>query len=155
MDLPHEKLSAADKARSGEVVKLYVCPSTFGTGVAAELMDRGLVWLLTHFPGDVYLSVWSQNYRAQGFYNKYGGQLAATYKYQVGETLDEEWIYLLPRVAIETYFAARATGAPAATASTTATTTATVATSVAASAAGAGTGTGAAGGSVFGFHNSP
>jgi ribosomal protein S18 acetylase RimI-like enzyme len=135
MDLPHDKLSAADKARSGEVVKLYVCPSTFGTGVAAQLMVRGLVWLLAHFSGDVYLSVWSQNYRAQGFYNKYGGQLAATYKYQVGDTMDDEWVFVLPRTRIEEYFAACASGTPSAT--TTGTTTATT------------------GGGVFGFRNLP
>jgi len=144
MDLPVpcDKLSADDKARSGEVVKLYVCPSTFGTGVAQQLMDCGLVWLLARFPGDVYLSVWSQNYRAQGFYNKYGGQFVAKYKYQVGDTEDDEWVYILPRTRIQAYFAATTTSPATAPDTATATATATAAAPI-------------PGGSAFGFRNFP
>ena len=100
MDLPCASLSAAEKARSGELVKLYVCPTVFGKGVAQRLMHAGLQWLLKHYPGDVFLSVWSQNYRAQKFYQKYGGHLVDTYKYAVGNSLDEEWVYRLPRADI-------------------------------------------------------
>jgi len=107
MNLPHDGLSAEDKARCGEVVRLHVCPSTVGTGVAQQLLDRGLAWLLAKFPGDVYLRMWSQNYRAQSFYSKYGCRLAAEYKCQVGGKQHDERVYVLPRTCILACFAAK------------------------------------------------
>ena len=65
--LPHADASAAN----GELKKLYLAKSHFGTGVAAHLFDRVLEWLrspASNLSAPIYIGVWSENYRAQKFY---------------------------------------------------------------------------------------
>jgi dihydroorotase len=76
----------------GELKKLYVARSHFGTGVAAQLTERALQWLRTNFQQPLYIGVWSENYRAQTFYAKYGFSKCGEYGYKVGRCVDLEWI---------------------------------------------------------------
>jgi GNAT superfamily N-acetyltransferase len=74
--LPHADASAAN----GELKKLYLARSHFGTGVAAHLFDRVLEWLrspASNLSAPVYIGVWSENYRAHKFYmGKYAFRIA-------------------------------------------------------------------------------
>ena len=87
--LPHEEISPAN----GEIYKLYVSRAFFGTGIANELMERSETFLKTNFKGRRYLSVWSENIRAQKFYNRHGYSFLAEYEYPVGEARDREFIF--------------------------------------------------------------
>lgn len=97
--LPHENVN--DK--TGEINKLYIAEDYKGKGVAQTLMLEGLKWFdrpECPFPGDVYISVWSQNYRAQKFYSKFGAYHVADYLYPVGKTMDKEEVWKIDRKSI-------------------------------------------------------
>ena len=94
--LPHEGVSE----RTGEINKLYIAEDYKGKGIAQTLMMEGLKWFNREtcaFSGDVYISVWSQNYRAQKFYAKYGAYKVADYLYPVGSTMDKEEVWKIDR----------------------------------------------------------
>jgi len=55
---------------------LMVDPSEHGSGTAAALMEQGLEWLGSDRP--VWLTVIRHNYRAIGFYRKFGFEIDAT-----------------------------------------------------------------------------
>ena len=77
----------------GEIKKLYVLPSCFGSGVSNCLMNIGLAWLHKAFPGDLFLGVDAENFRAQKFYQRFGFHQVSEYRYQVGDWYDRELIY--------------------------------------------------------------
>ena len=87
-DLPHPDIRPGD----GELKRLYVREAAKGTGLAARLMEAALGWLERDGPRPVWLSVWSQNHRAQRFYTRYGFGVVGEYLYPVGESRDEEFI---------------------------------------------------------------
>jgi ribosomal protein S18 acetylase RimI-like enzyme len=104
--LPMETLSSIKDVYdptllSGEIKRLYINPSVFGSSVAQDLLEEGLKWLRTdqlpHRGGysQIYLGVYSKNYRAQKFYNKYRFQVVGGYEFQVGDQFDPEYIMKL------------------------------------------------------------
>jgi hypothetical protein len=55
-----------------ELVRLYVLADYHGKGVANALMDYAFDFARTNGYQVMYLSVWEYNFRARGFYEKYG-----------------------------------------------------------------------------------
>jgi ribosomal protein S18 acetylase RimI-like enzyme len=78
-----------------ELHRLYVDPSTKGTGVAKALMDEALEWARAKGAKVMYLSVWENNERAQAFYRRYGFQHVTEHKFMVGRVADRDFIWRL------------------------------------------------------------
>lgn len=75
--------------------QLYTDAEYTGQGIGAALMD----WALDHARDQghdaVQLSVWSENFGAQRFYQRYGFGKIADIDFWVGEQRDEEFLYEL------------------------------------------------------------
>jgi GNAT superfamily N-acetyltransferase len=85
--LPHPEVTPA----CGEVKRLYVRREAQGEGLGARLLNTGLDWLAT--PGRrLWIGVWSQNFGAQRLYERHGFLKVGDYQFQVGDTLDDEFI---------------------------------------------------------------
>jgi len=84
--LPITPSSPQDK----EIQRLYVHHDYHGKQVAAALMEAMLEDMAA-LPS-VYLGVYSENPRAQKFYQRYGFTKIGTYYYPVGKQRDLEWI---------------------------------------------------------------
>jgi ribosomal protein S18 acetylase RimI-like enzyme len=78
---------------TGELKQLYVRPDLFGSGLAPRLMEWGMTWLRSRGYQDILLSVFSQNLRAQRFYERYGFIKLADHFFMVGDHRDEEFIF--------------------------------------------------------------
>lgn len=77
----------------GEVKKLYVDKEYFGKGVANNLFETGVHWLRSAYSGyPIYISVYSENFRALKFYSRYGFEFHDEYLYEVGANRDREFI---------------------------------------------------------------
>ena len=78
---------------SGEVKKLYVDKSQFGKGLANTLFELSVSWLRVRFAGfPIFIGVYSENFRAIKFYNRYKFELFDEYIYEVGNCRDREFI---------------------------------------------------------------
>ena len=78
---------------SGEVKKLYIDKACYGIGLANKLFETGVSWLRESYSGHpIYISVYSENYRAIKFYNRYNFAKHDEYVYVVGECRDREFI---------------------------------------------------------------
>ena len=75
--------------------QLYTDPARTGEGLGAALMD----WALDHARAQrhdaIQLSVWSENFGAQRFYQRYGFNKIADIDFWVGKQRDEEFLYEL------------------------------------------------------------
>lgn len=81
------------ESSSGEVKKLYVSKDFFGKGLANILFETGIAWLRTAYSGHpIYISVYSENFRAIKFYNRYKFEFHDEYLYEVGANRDREFI---------------------------------------------------------------
>ena len=78
-----------------EIYRFYLAQHTHGTGIAQALMDKVLAQL-SHAPR-VFLSVWSENPRAQAFYARNGFTKLKEYTYYVGTHPDVEWVVVRER----------------------------------------------------------
>jgi len=81
--------------RALELRQLYVRRSHHGSGIAAALMDWALDELKRRGAEDVYLSVWSENWRAQRFYARYGFVEVGRNIFMVGDQADDDRIWKL------------------------------------------------------------
>lgn len=81
--------------RAMELRQLYVRGTHHGSGIAVALMDWGLVELQRRGAEDVYLSVWSENQRAQRFYARYGFVEVGRNLFMVGDQADDDRIWKL------------------------------------------------------------
>jgi GNAT superfamily N-acetyltransferase len=81
--------------RALELRQLYVRGTHQGRGIAPKLMDWGLAELRRRGAEDVYLSVWSENARAQRFYARYGFVEVGRIVFMVGEQADDDRIWKL------------------------------------------------------------
>ena len=87
--LPHEEVTP----ECGEIVKLYVSESEFGSGLAHDLMRTAMDWLLKeNSDRKIWLGVYSDNIRAIKFYRKFGFNHVGEYEFEVGTCRDREWI---------------------------------------------------------------
>lgn len=97
----HTEVEVGDR-RALELRQLYVRRSHHGAGVAARLMEWGIEELRRRGAEDVYLSVYSENARAQRFYSRYGFVEVGRNLFMVGDQADDDRIWkltLLPEAA--------------------------------------------------------
>lgn len=59
-------------ATAPELSKLYVLPRFHGSGIASELLNRGIEHAVDSGASQIWLSVWEKNERAQAFYRRHG-----------------------------------------------------------------------------------
>ena len=77
---------------AGEVQQLYVLAEFHNLRLGSRLMDLGLEWLASQGRSPLYVGVWSENYGAQRFYERYGFNKVGEYGFPVGATVDLEFI---------------------------------------------------------------
>lgn len=77
-----------------ELHQLYVAEAAKGTGIAAALMDWGISWARAR-AAILYLSVFSDNPRAQAFYRRYGFVDVGRNAFLVGNHVDEDRFFRL------------------------------------------------------------
>ncbi len=51
-----------------------------------------MAWLTRDGPRDIWIGVWSENYGAQRFYERHGFSKVGEYGFEVGRTVDREFI---------------------------------------------------------------
>lgn len=78
-----------------ELGQLYALPTHTGHGIGAKLMDWALGVARTRGHDAVLLSVYSENFGAQRFYQRYGFGKIADITFPVGDQLDAEFLYEL------------------------------------------------------------
>lgn len=86
--LPHPEVGDA----SGELKMLYLLASHQNGGLGARLFAAALDWLETENYRDLWIGVWSENRGAQRFYARHGFQQVGEYGFEVGATVDREFI---------------------------------------------------------------
>lgn len=78
-----------------ELSQLYLDDSQFGTGLAGRLMDWVIDEARRRGCDEIILSVFSENFRAQSFYHRYGFEHIADTIFMVGDHIDAEFLYRL------------------------------------------------------------
>jgi ribosomal protein S18 acetylase RimI-like enzyme len=76
-----------------ELKQLYTAPQATGGGLGGALMDWAMAEFAARQADEVQISVWSGNHGAQRFYARYGFEKVADITFQVGEQLDEEFLF--------------------------------------------------------------
>ncbi len=76
---------------AGELRQLYVRSTHQNRRLGARLVDVALAWLEQRY-APLYIGVWSKNYGAQRFYERYGFVKVGEYGFPVGKTIDREFI---------------------------------------------------------------
>ncbi|MBO81402.1 N-acetyltransferase [Citromicrobium bathyomarinum] len=85
----------SDAANPIALGQLYTQPDLTGRGIGAALMDWALAQARGRGHDAIQLSVWSGNYGAQKFYQRYGFAKIADIGFWVGEQRDDELLYEL------------------------------------------------------------
>lgn len=75
-----------------ELRQLYVLREWRGVGAARALMDWALAEAKARGGQELYLTVYTENWRARSFYEKYGFVEVGPYKFMVGSQADEDII---------------------------------------------------------------
>lgn len=78
-----------------ELRQLYVLAPWHGAGVAAALMDWIMATARSHGADELFLSVFTDNWRARKFYARYGFKPVGTYAFMVGNHADEDIVMRL------------------------------------------------------------
>lgn len=78
-----------------ELGQLYTDPARTGEGIGAALMDWALAEARARECDAMLLNVWSENYGAQRFYQRYGFRKIADIDFWVGDHRDDEFLYEL------------------------------------------------------------
>jgi diamine N-acetyltransferase len=87
-DLPHPAVTV----RSLELKRFYLLKSHQNGGIGGKLWSAVMNWMQAQDPSDLWIGVWSQNHGAQRFYLRHGFEKVGEYGFQVGNTVDEEFI---------------------------------------------------------------
>ena len=90
--LPHPEVRPGD----GELKRLYLLADAQNGGIGRALMDAAMAWLLRDGPRTLWISVWSENFGAQRFYERHGFSFVAEYEFPVGAQRDREFMYRRP-----------------------------------------------------------
>jgi diamine N-acetyltransferase len=90
--LPHPDVQAGD----GELKRLYLIQDEQKCGWGSRLLETALTWLERDGPRTLWLGVWSENFGAQRFYDRYGFKQVGTYEFPVGQVRDLEFILRRP-----------------------------------------------------------
>lgn len=77
-----------------ELHQLYVADAAKGTGVAVALMEWGIAWARER-ASILYLTVFTENDRAQAFYRRYGFYDVGRNEFRVGNHVDEDRFFRL------------------------------------------------------------
>ncbi|MEM6415576.1 MAG: GNAT family N-acetyltransferase [Pseudomonadota bacterium] len=77
--------------QSGELIHIYIRSGAQRMGLGAQLIEVVLSWMHANFE-HLYVGVFSENFGAQRFYQRYGFQKIHEYTYMVGDHADAEWI---------------------------------------------------------------
>jgi ribosomal protein S18 acetylase RimI-like enzyme len=85
-------LPVEDTADALELKQLYLLKERHGTGAASELMEWALAEAADRGARELYLSVYTENWRARRFYERYGFVFHAPYVFMVGGHPDEDMI---------------------------------------------------------------
>ncbi|RJY09231.1 GNAT family N-acetyltransferase [Aurantiacibacter aquimixticola] len=85
----------SDAARPISLGQLYTDPQRTGEGIGAALIDWAIDYSRSEGHDAVQLSVWSQNYGAQRFYQRYGFAKIADIHFLVGKQVDDEFLFEL------------------------------------------------------------
>ena len=86
--LPHAEVTPA----CGELKRFYLLKAFQNGGIGKRLFAEIMDWLLKDGPRDLWIGVWSENHGALRFYHRQGFEQVGTYGFQVGETVDHEFI---------------------------------------------------------------
>lgn len=89
-DLPAEQPTG----NAVELHQLYVADAAKGTGVAVALMEWGIAWA-SERASILYLTVFTENARAQAFYRRYGFYDVGRNEFRVGNHVDEDRFFRL------------------------------------------------------------
>jgi diamine N-acetyltransferase len=82
-----------------ELSQLYVLQNRLGSGVGPALMTWAIEEARARAFDDIILSVYSENLRAQRFYQRYGFRYIADTYFMVGQHRDDEHLYALSLTA--------------------------------------------------------
>lgn len=85
-----------DHARGSRVMELkqlYTAPEATGKGIGGALMDWAMDQFAAHGADEAQLSVYSENFGAHRFYQRYGFEKVADITFQVGDQLDPEFLF--------------------------------------------------------------
>ncbi len=85
----------SDAANPISLGQLYTAPQRTGQGIGAALMDWAIGEARAIGCDAMQLSVWSENTRAQAFYQRYGFAKIADIDFWVGNHRDDEFLYEL------------------------------------------------------------
>jgi ribosomal protein S18 acetylase RimI-like enzyme len=88
---PHLPFDPGDRVAT-ELRQLYVLKDWHGSGVAAQLTDWIMATARDRGAQDIYLSVFTENPRAQTFYRRYGFVAVGEYAFMVGDQADADLI---------------------------------------------------------------
>ena len=78
-----------------ELRQLYLPARFHGLGIARELMNWVLARARRRGADELYLSVYTDNWRAKAFYRRYGFVYVKPYAFMVGKQADEDEIWRL------------------------------------------------------------
>jgi diamine N-acetyltransferase len=92
--LPTESLGLEGR-KVMELKQLYLRPSHFALGISDALIEWALSEARNKNCDDVLLSVYSDNPRAQRFYQRYGFVHVGQFFFMVGDHKDDEFLYRL------------------------------------------------------------
>ncbi|MEZ5680604.1 MAG: GNAT family N-acetyltransferase [Erythrobacter sp.] len=95
MRYPSKLAEYSDTRDPMELGQLYTDPAMTGQGIGAALMEWALDVARRGGHDAVLLSVYSGNHGAQRFYQRYGFAKIADITFQVGEQLDDEYLFEL------------------------------------------------------------
>ena len=85
----------SDAANPIALGQLYTQPDCTGQGIGAALMDWAIAEARERGHDAVQLSVWSENFGAQRFYQRYGFAKIADIDFWVGNHRDDDFLYEL------------------------------------------------------------
>lgn len=80
-------------AKVMELKQLYAAPQATGQGIGGMLMDWAMGEFVARGADEVQLSVYSENFGAHRFYQRYGFAKVADITFRVGEQLDPEFLF--------------------------------------------------------------
>jgi GNAT superfamily N-acetyltransferase len=89
------KLPVDPVGKAAELHQLYMLSPAHGGGLGAALMDWVVETVRARGIGELFLSVFTQNHRAQRFYSRYGFEVVGPYHFMVGNQADEDVIMRL------------------------------------------------------------
>jgi RimJ/RimL family protein N-acetyltransferase len=89
-NIPHPDVCSN---KDGLLNRFFIRRDQRNHGFGQQLMNEVLLWLEEHYPArPVWLSVFSENFKAQNFYAHYGFKKVGEYDYCIGEWKDHGFI---------------------------------------------------------------